>query len=62
MEAPDAWDRRRVRTGVEVDREAEAQAPALVLGPHVQRDSPDESVLDRSVLIGQARVPCRLLA
>jgi hypothetical protein len=62
IEAHEAWDLSRCSKGVDVCLEAHAEARALALGPSLQQHSPDDAVVDRSVDIGQERVPCRLRA
>ena len=60
IEARGAWDLSRLKKGVEVY--LEAQAEALDLVAHLQQHYPDDEVIDLAVYLGQERVSCRLIA
>jgi hypothetical protein len=57
-----AWFLSRLSPSVAVYPTAEATASALALVDHVQQHSGQQRVVARAVLLGDARLPCRVLA
>ena len=57
-----AWFLSRLSKSAEVYPSAEETVSALVLVDHVQRHAGQHPVVDLAVYVGQARLPCRLLA
>ena len=60
--AKQAWFLSRLSKSAEVYPSPEETASALVLVDHVQRHAGQHTVVDLAVYVGQARLPCRLLA
>ena len=57
-----AWFRSRLSPSVAVYPTAEAPASALALVDHVQRHGGQQTVIELAVYLGDARLPCRVLA